>query len=126
LKGRDARFPAKAIDVRGQPGIPFAREQRMDTRLFKETRRQIERANQSGIDFLIAELNVGLTFLQTADVTGFPTTRERDLEKALLVYRTVVRLLPRVNLSAGDQAEIDGKLGELRAKLEQAGYSVNA
>jgi hypothetical protein len=94
--------------------------------IYKETWRQIEEENQIGIDFLVVELSVGLTFLEVADATRFPATRERDLHKALQVYRTVVGLLPRVFLSADDQAEINGKLAELRSKLERAGQSVQA
>jgi hypothetical protein len=90
----------------------------------KESWQHLEQANQIGIDFLVTELSVGLTFLQTADVTGSPVTRARDLEKASHVYRTVVRLLPRVILSADDRAEINEKLAELRRKLEHAGYSL--
>jgi hypothetical protein len=95
-------------------------------RVYKESWRRIEQANRIGIDFLVADLNVGLTFLQIADVTRSPATRTRDLDKALQVYRTVKSLLPRLFLSAEDRLIINGKLGELRTKLEQAGFSLDA
>jgi hypothetical protein len=95
----------------------------MNTHNHGETWQRIDdQANRVGIDFLVADLNVGLTFLQIAGVTRIPSTRERDLEKALLVYRTVLSLLPRVNLSADDLDEINNKLAELRTKLEEAGF----
>jgi hypothetical protein len=92
---------------------------------YTETWRYLERANRTGIDFLLAELDIGLTFLQIADVTMFPSTRRRDLNNALQVYRTVVRLLPRVILSDDDQSEFNSKLRVLRARLENAGISLD-
>jgi hypothetical protein len=105
----------------------LAKEQRMNTiRVYKESWRRIEQANRIGIDFLVADLNVGLTFLQIADVTRSPATRARDLDKALQVYRTVKSLLPRLFLSAEDGKLINTKLAELRFKLKQAGYSLSS
>jgi hypothetical protein len=89
----------------------------MCSEMAKEARRRIDRANQTGIDFLIADLNVGLTYLQIADSTCSAATRARNLEKALQVYRTVVRHLPQVVLSPDDHAEISNKLHELRLRL---------
>jgi hypothetical protein len=89
----------------------------------KKNLRRFEHINQVGIDFLVADLNVGLTFLQIADVTGSRTGRARDFEKALQVYRTVVRFKSRVILSPDDRIEINGKLEELRYRLEKAGVS---
>jgi hypothetical protein len=91
------------------------------TRVYKESWQRIEQANRIGIDFLVADLDVGLTFLQIADVTRSPATRTRDLDKALQVYRTVKSLLPRLFLSADDGKVINRKLAELRLKLKQAG-----
>jgi hypothetical protein len=96
---------------------------RMDPYLDKESWRYLEQANRIGIEFLLADLNVGLTFLETAQVTSLAATRTRDLDKALQVYRTVMRHLPRVVLPPDDEAEIASKLEELRSRLEEAGYS---
>jgi hypothetical protein len=98
----------------------------VDHPIYKETWRQIEQANRIGIEFLVTDLDVGLTFLQTAEITRLVSTRERDLEKALVVYRTVTRLLPRVVLSEDDWTEINEKLEELRTKLENAGCRLDS
>jgi hypothetical protein len=101
-------------------------EKFMHQPIYKESWRRIEEANRTGFDFLVTDLTVGLTFLQIADVTRSPATRERDLDKALRVYRTVMQLLPRVILLADERAEIDRRLAELRTKLKQAGCRVEA
>jgi hypothetical protein len=99
----------------------FAVEKCMHQHSYKEGW-HLEQANQIGIDFLVTGLNVGLTFLETADATSSQVTGARDLDKASHVYRTVVRLLRRVNLSADDRAEINGRLSELKKRLQDAGY----
>jgi hypothetical protein len=90
--------------------------------LNQECRRYIEEANQTGLEFLFTDLEVGLTFLQVADTTNSPARRSHDLDQARLAYRTVVQLLPRVVVSPEDQALISPKLEELRSRLERAGY----
>ena len=83
----------------------------------------IEQSNRIGIEFLLADLNTGLTFLQIAHVTTSAAGRVRNFEKALEVYRTVERLLPRVVPAADEQLKIQTMLGELRSRLLDAGYS---
>ena len=80
----------------------------------------IEQSNRIGIEFL---LNTGLTFLQIAHVTTSAAGRVRNFEKALEVYRTVERLLPRVVPAPDEQLKLQTMLGELRSRLLEAGYS---
>lgn len=83
----------------------------------------IAQSNRIGVEFLLADLNTGLTFIQVAQATSLPAGLTRNLEKALVVYRTVVRLLPRVLPEPDEQLKIQTMLGDLRCRLEEAGYS---
>lgn len=83
----------------------------------------IARTNRIGIDFLLAELNAGLTFLKIALATGSPNGGDHLFDQAFNVYCTVVRLLPRVVLAPHEELEIQLKLGDLKRPLEGAGYS---
>jgi len=89
----------------------------------KESSRLIEQTNRIGVEFLLADLNTGMTFLQIAFVTSSPANRARNLGRACEVYRTVMRLLPRLVLAPDAQLEIDRKLEDLKNSLEEAGYS---
>lgn len=95
----------------------------MGANLNKGSSRLIQQTNQIGIDFLLTDLNTGLTFLQVADVTSSPESRTRNLDNAYEVYRTVTRLLPRVVISPGERLQIQKKLEDLRNPLERAGYA---
>ena len=95
----------------------------MSAQLNKRSKRLIDQTNRIGIDFLLADLNTGLTFLQVAHVTGSPSNRSRSFDRAYEVYRTVTRLMPRVVLTPDAQLEIGQKLADLRNELEKAGYT---
>ena len=82
----------------------------------------VEESNRIGTEFLLTDLNTGLIFLQVAQVTSVPAGRARNFEKALEVYRTVTRLLPRVVPSPDQQSKIHAMLGDLKGQLEKAGY----
>jgi len=88
--------------------------------------RLIEQSNRIGIEFLLTDLSTGMTFLQIAHVTTSAGGRARNFEKALEVYRTVKRLLPRVVPSTDEQSKIKAMLGDLRSQLLEAGYSCEA
>ena len=64
----------------------------MSAQLNKRSKRLIDQTNRIGIDFLLSDLNTGLTFLQVAHVTGSPANRSRSFDRAYEVYRTVTRL----------------------------------
>ncbi|HEV2273769.1 MAG TPA: hypothetical protein VGR96_06355 [Acidobacteriaceae bacterium] len=88
----------------------------------ERTSNLIEQSNRIGVQFLLADLNTGLTFTQVASVTESAVGRTRNFDKALEVYRTVTRLLPRVLPSPDEQLQIQTRLGDLKCRLEQAGY----
>jgi hypothetical protein len=87
-----------------------------------ESSRLIEQTNQLGIDFLLTDLDLGLTFLQVARVTHFAESRSRNFDKAYRVYRTVMHLLPRVHPPPDVRLALEKKLEDLKNHLEEAGY----
>jgi hypothetical protein len=81
----------------------------------------LHESNRAGVQFLMAEAQVGLTFLELALNAGIRENRLRILEKACEVYRTVVRLLPRVTLLPSENSELQRKMARLKEGLRAAG-----
>ncbi|HEY1578677.1 MAG TPA: hypothetical protein VGF82_16535 [Terracidiphilus sp.] len=94
----------------------------MESRPDKKSSDLIANSNQIGVDFLRTDLDAGLTFVSVAKTTTCLETRARNFSKALKAYETVLRFLPRVTPSVGEQTEIMSKLEDLRADLERAGF----
>ena len=97
----------------------------MDPDLRNKTSKLVEKSNQIGVEFLLSDLDTGLTFTDVAIVTNSPGGSSRNFNKALEVYRTVTRLLPRVSPSADERSRIDSRLAELKRRLEKAGYFID-
>jgi hypothetical protein len=95
----------------------------MLSRIDYKSSQLIERTNRIGVQFLFADLDLGLTFLGIALSTGSPAFRSRSLDRAGEVYRTVTRLLPRVVPTPAERVDLQNKLSELRNRLQAAGYS---
>ena len=93
--------------------------------LHQKSLRIREESNRIGTEFLLADLDTGLTFVQVACVTGSQASRTRNLGKAFEVYRTVLHLIGRVESSPPERLEIERKLEDLRCRLEKAGISCN-
>ena len=94
----------------------------MNSDLDNRTSRLLERSNKIGVEFLLTDLNTGLTFVEVALTTNSPVNRNRNIESAVEVYRTVTRLLPRVVPTPLEQMEIEQKLEDLRLRIREAGY----
>ncbi|MFP5236996.1 MAG: hypothetical protein ACLGSD_13940 [Acidobacteriota bacterium] len=88
----------------------------------KSTRQIMAESNQIGVQFLLADLATGITFLNVAEVTQIAATRERNYGSAWTAYRTVLRLLPRVTPTVEQQAELTAKITELKRRLTAAGF----
>jgi hypothetical protein len=85
------------------------------------SRENVEQSQRVAVQFLIAELNVGMTFLDVAGVTARGDTRTRNEQNARTAYETVVRLLPRVAPTRHEFPDLYSKLGELRDRLQALG-----
>ena len=65
----------------------------------KISRRVIELGN-ARIDFLLAECELAMTFLDVADASDTEKTVQRNWQNARTAYETVIRFLPNVTLTA--------------------------
>lgn len=81
----------------------------------------IRQTNRVGVRFLLAEVNVGLTFLTYAGHATLPGSRDRCLRNAREMYSIVRRLLPRVQPEYGEELELHRRMEELRTGLIEAG-----
>jgi hypothetical protein len=80
-----------------------------------------EESNAAGIQFLIQDLDLAMTFMDTAEATHIKETAERNHRNARTAYETVMRLLQKVQPNAAQQQEIDKRIAVLRARLRDAG-----
>lgn len=88
-------------------------------------RRIVQESERVAVQFLIAELNVALTFLDVAETTGVDDTRTRNQQHAQTAYLTVQRHLPRVTPTQEELLALHGKLAILKGRLHELGYSVD-
>lgn len=80
-------------------------------------------SHRIGVQFLMADLSVALTFLNVAEVTQSEDTRRRNRQNARWAYDTVLRFLPRVSPSDEERPALQFKIVELRDRLLAVGYT---
>jgi hypothetical protein len=88
----------------------------------KSSREIIDQSNQTGVQFLFAELKTASTFLDVANVTQVVETRDRNRAHAWKAYCTALRLMPRVVPSPEEAAELEKQITQLKKELEEVGY----
>lgn len=76
-----------------------------------------------GADFIIADLELALTFLEIARTSSVNETVRRNQKNARTAYRAVLRFLPRCfpALSAAERQAIEDNLLKLKNRLEPLG-----
>jgi hypothetical protein len=77
--------------------------------------------NQNGVNFLLADLDVALTFMDISETTHSEETAHRNHNNARKAYNTVLHLSERLVPSASERQVIDAKLGILKARLQAVG-----
>jgi hypothetical protein len=82
----------------------------------------MEQTNHIGVDFLLTELRMALTFLGIAESSDSPDSRSRNYDKALEGYRTFLHFLSRVAPTLEEISELQRIQKEVKQRLEQAGY----
>jgi hypothetical protein len=73
------------------------------------------------IEFLLADLDVALTFMDVAETTEFRGTAERNHRNARNAYDMVIEKLREVTPTPAEQAKFDEKLVALRERLRAVG-----
>lgn len=84
----------------------------------------IHESHRAGVQFLLAELQTGMVFLDVAETTAKLENRQRNIQNARTAYDAVVRLLPRVDPLPGEKLEIELKLDRLKKRLIENGCSL--
>ncbi len=98
----------------------------MNGTIDQTTERLIAQSNRIGLEFLLADLDLAQTFLNVAEVTAVEDARTRNRENAREAYQTVLRLLPRIDLSLEDKEELNRRLLALKNRLQELGYPVES
>ena len=73
------------------------------------------------LDFLRAEIRLGLTMSQIAREAVYDDKRGRSRANARKAYDTVIRLIPKIAPTAKEENEIKRGLAQLKSALRQIG-----
>jgi hypothetical protein len=87
-------------------------------------RSPVENLNQTGVDFLLTDLDTALVFLDIAATSRNQDNIKRNHQNARKAYDTVARLLLTVDPSPRQLSVITQKLGLLKSRLEAVGYTL--
>jgi hypothetical protein len=71
--------------------------------------------------FLLVDLDLGITFLEIAETSMNEETVRRNRNNALTAYSSSVQFLPRLTLTSGEARTIKEKVHKLKARLESLG-----
>jgi hypothetical protein len=77
--------------------------------------------NQTGVKFLLLDLDLAMTFMDGAEASRLEDTKHRNHENARKAYDSVVRLLENLKPDAGQRRAFDAKLARLKTRLETIG-----
>jgi hypothetical protein len=77
--------------------------------------------NQSGMDFLLTDVDLAMTFMDVAAASHDQETVHRNHNNARKAYDTVLHLLGKMTLTAGKREEINAKLAVLKTRLQVMG-----
>ncbi len=93
--------------------------------LFNNIRSVSERfhdVNQNGVQFLLIDLDLGLTFMDVAEASCIQETTRRNHNNARKAYDAVLHLLENLRPSVSERQVIDAKLALLKARLRAVGH----
>jgi hypothetical protein len=77
--------------------------------------------NQSGVSFVLADLDLALTFMDVAGTSHISETTRRNHTNARTAYDTVLHLLEKLTPNAEQRRAIDAKLLILKTRLQAVG-----
>jgi len=81
-------------------------------------------ATTAGVQFLRTELIAGLTFSKIALRSKNAAKADRNRINARKAYDALLHFTPETSLSSEDAKEINAKMAQLRANLQQLGEDV--
>jgi hypothetical protein len=81
----------------------------------------IQQAKHTELDTLIADAQIGLTFLDSAETTADVAARSRSIVKAGKAYFTIMNRLPNLTLDDQQAEPLRAQLRLLRRRLIRLG-----
>ena len=103
-------------------GLEPEREQRvLNEDVISSARKTSAESQHVGAEFLVAEVNIALTFIKLAEETSDRDVRIRNYENARAAYHTIKRFLPTVP-PAREWRDLSEKFASLREQLAAGGY----
>jgi len=94
----------------------------MDLRIRETELREQFQANQ--VQFLLTELETGITFCNVAKSSADPEKIKRNVANACEAYKTLLRFAGRAHFDANSKSEFDNKLERLKSRLRDLGQHV--
>ena len=85
-------------------------------------RENVSISNQIGVEFLLIDLDVAMTFMAVAETSQNDETFRRNYDNARTAHDTVVHLLTKLTPNVEERKVIDAKLAVLKMRLQAAGY----
>jgi hypothetical protein len=86
----------------------------------------IDALKHTGAEFLIADLDTALAFMDVADTSGDKETVARNHRNAGKAYNTVLDFLSKLALMPSDREAVESKLAVLKARTEAWVYRFKA
>ena len=77
--------------------------------------------NQSGVDFLLTDLDSAMTFMDIAAASHIQETIHQNRNNARRAYDAAVHHLGKLTPDAGQRPQIDTKLALLKTRLQAVG-----
>jgi hypothetical protein len=74
--------------------------------------------NNTGVEFLIIELDLASTFLDIADASRLEETKCRNHKNARRAYDTVLAFLPKLTMNEVERQLMESRLTLLKTRLE--------
>lgn len=83
-----------------------------------------EQSNRLGVQFVLTELEMALSFLDVADGTSNLERQQRLFENGKKAHHTIQRFIPRLIFSASEASIVNRKLQLIRARLKSHGFGL--
>jgi hypothetical protein len=80
--------------------------------------------NQTGVEFLLTDLDLAMTFMDVAHTSHVPGTVCRNHNNARTAYGATVHLLEKLTPDARQRQEINAKLAALKTRLQAVGQQI--
>jgi hypothetical protein len=78
--------------------------------------------NRNGLDFLLIDLDLAMTFMDVAETSQIEETRCRNHSNARKAYEAALHLLENLRPSASERQVIGSKLALLKTRLQAVGH----